>query len=48
MGPVELKTLLRAQGLLLIFLLIVGGGGSASGQMVAEKIPLGELKMVLF
>lgn len=43
MGPFELKMLLKAQGLLLIFLLIGGGGSGVNGQMVAEKIPLGEL-----
>lgn len=44
MGPAELKMMLKAQGLLLIFLVAFGGDVGVSGQIVAEKIPLGELK----
>lgn len=44
-----LKMLLSARGLVLIFLAIVVGGGGRSrfvdGQIVAEKIPLGELEI---
>lgn len=48
MGPMELKMMLKAQALLLIFLVAFGGDVGVSGQIVAEKIPLGELKKTFF